>query len=536
MRHTKNLLQTLRAVPSGVFAGAFVALFAAANYLIYMLYPLVGDDLWYAERFFDYVRHGAGGFPWREIAYTVADHFEGGDNVRLANIVLLPLLALPRWMAAIVPAGAVGALLLGSARLASSDRRLPSLLMLTAVAVCLSFMLPWQENFFQLCFALNYVVPAAMMVWFLVAFFRGGGYFPETTTGAHGRLWRQMALLNAMLLGAFNEAVSLPTLTAVIIVIIFFPTFRSRRVGLLTLALIIGVLYVVVSRVTILSFDRSQMDTHSGLAEVVKVVKLQVPLVIFIAALMVKGLRCGWRSIISPVYLAYIVVALVSIVLNIIFQRGERISVPAHVASICGFLNVFSGVRLRAWLRALLVGAGVAILAVHYVVAVRVTAAVQRQWTDIVDIVMAPGGPPSHYIFSELTIPESESMWAWRKPGILINGWMMTVINREAGRAGYQGPFVGVVPEGLRHVTADSGEPVPGGTGIRKLGKWYFSPYSESWPWVVRGKMGPFTKDIHFRVYNFMSEADGREYFYMHPQNEYFPSFLLPIDSLDSIE
>lgn len=77
-----------------------------------------------------------------------------------------------------------------------------------------------------------------------------------------------------------------------------------------------------------------------------------------------------------------------------------------------------------------------------------------------------------------------------------------------------------------------SGEAVPGGSGIRRIGHWYFRPYSEPTYLMYRTKMGPFTKAMHYTLHRFTSQADGSEYLFMVPQMAYFPSFLLPIDSI----
>lgn len=320
-----------------VTVGAFVVLFTAVHYVIYLLFPFSGDDMWYAEAFIDYATGVKTGLPLREMAGTVAYHFTN-DNVRLANILLLPLLLLPKWLSALVPSGAVGAMLLGVGRLGSASRY-PSALMLTAAAVLLSFTLPWHENFFSLCFAMNYIVPASMAAWFLVALLRA----PSCLPGRRG--W--VAPVTAVLVGAFNEAFSLPLMAVVILLPVCFRRYRIRRVGRLALCLAIGTLYVVGTRMLIVSEHVMDNEVHTDMASVIKIAKLQVPLLLYVAALVIRAMRRGLRSIVTPVHTALLTVALLSVGMNIIFQHGERISTFAHMASVCGLLRVCSAVQVR---------------------------------------------------------------------------------------------------------------------------------------------------------------------------------------------
>lgn len=530
MRRCKQFSPTPRAVTQRLTAGAFVVLFAAAHYVIYLLFPLVNDDLWYSEKFLSYVLHGVGDFPWRQMADTVVAHIRLEDNVRLANIVLLPLLALPRWLSAIVPAVAVGLLLVGVARLAGLRRR-PGMLMLTAAALCISFLLPWHESFFTFCFSLNYVFPAAMMSWFLIALFRSGD-------GTHDgpRHWRWLAPVNAVLLGGFNEAFSLPLVGASVLLVACFREFRTRRFRVLFVCLCIGTLYVLVSRLFIIGSDTFAEAVRNT---VIKVVKLQVPLTVYLVMLGIAAWRRGWRSVATPYNLVLVAVALASVVINIIFQRGERISTCAHLASICGILRMAAawvtlhGVSRRV--RALAVGGGIALLAAHYVAVTRMVVRMHREWESIYGVIFSPDGPSHNVIFTDVTVPEFETLLAWRKPsGDIFVGWGLTVVNMTVSlHTAYDGPKIYFIPSELRRVTANSGTPVPGTAGVRRLGRFYFVPFSEQWAGILPTRMGPFTKQMHFYDFRFTSEADGRDYLFLFPEVLYFPSFLLPVDSVD---
>ncbi|MCM1337511.1 MAG: hypothetical protein NC187_02020 [Candidatus Amulumruptor caecigallinarius] len=524
----------LRLTTSGYGATwVFAIAFAAVHYVVYTLFPRVDDDLWYTEKFLDYALHGIGDYPWRQMLDTTMDHFMGGDNVRLANIVLLPLLTIPRWVAALLPAAVTGAMLAGVARFASSVRY-PTPLMLTASAMCISFMLPWHECFFTFCFSLNYVFPAAMMVWFLIALRRGSSGRSELPDNreAHGTSsWRWVAPVNALLLGAFNEALSLPVLGGVIVTLLLFREYRTRRVALLTGCLLIGVLYVVVSRYFILSAEQLEEEIHFG---IIKIVKLQWPLALYVFALAVTACRRGIRSVLTPGNAALLTIAVTSVVINIFFERGERISTAAHMASLCGLLQVSGTYRYGRSLRITAIVASLVILAVHYAAVINLTAKVHREWDKIFGIIFAEGGPETNAIITELTLPDQESLWGWRKPTSAIDeGWDLTVVNRLVRRAGYIGPDVYFIPEELRHVTADSGTPVPGTAGVRRLGRWYFTPYREPWIRLPMTHIGPFYAPKQFLEFKFTSEADGRDYYFLRPQTAYFPSFLLPIHGID---
>ncbi len=63
--------------------------------------PMAFDDYWYSSYIFDYKEKLRSGFPLREIFETWKYHWQA-DNGRLANVIFVPFLTIPRWVGALL--------------------------------------------------------------------------------------------------------------------------------------------------------------------------------------------------------------------------------------------------------------------------------------------------------------------------------------------------------------------------------------------------------------------------------------------------
>lgn len=513
------------------FVGLIVA-FAALHYVIYLLFPMLNDDMWYAERIFPYINGEQTTFPWAEIGATIRDHFRV-DNVRLANIFLIFQLLMPKWVAAIFPGVAVGYLLRGCCRVAGAGpSRLPAAVLM---ALLLSVCFPWFEWMFSLCFSSNYVVSAAMFVW------AWGDFLSDKQYSGSRRV---LSLCNALLLGAWTEAYSMPFLAGIIVWWLMRRRLTHKQWSI-AIALAIGTAYVVISRLIILTHPGSAEDVAFSMANVIKVMKLQVPLFCYLFLLTIYSVRCDkqvWRRPEVVIGLTAVVIALV---LNFVVPRGERISSIVQIVSICGIVKLLAELLPEQWFanrRVPLIIAAVvtALLGWHYMEVIKLTDKIDKQWSAIAELMYKnPNGPQTamtdRWVFADVIAPEQESLLTWRKPaGGIFEWYTMLRYTSFARTRGYKlSEDIEVIPIQLRNVTSSSGEAIPGTAGLRQLDGWIFRAGDSIPEWSYPTEMPPFTKQMHFYYYPFRSEKDGKIYWFMMPQLPYFPSFLLEIKKIN---
>lgn len=493
--------------------------FTGVMWAIYWLMPRMGDDLWYSKYMFDWLEHG-GDFPWEGLRRTVAYHAER-DNIRLANIFLIPTLLLPKWLAALIPALASGWLIDGFRRLCNFRTR--QLTWVVIIMACISFGLPWFENFFVLCFAFNYVVASAMAVWWMAWFL-----------SEHQRGWLPVA--NALLLGAWNEAFSLPLLVGGIIVWIAQRNVSRTRLFLIG-GLAIGVAYAVGTRLWIYSFGNTIVPEGSVFGRIVQYGKVQVPFAIFLCVVLWSCFRYGYKTVLkSTIVILALSVSITAFIMNVGFASGERASTVIQIVSMAATLILLSNLlrfpprMAHAGSIALGVVVGMWLVA-HYAYVIFLTAKIHTQWEKIHVQAMNPGhrGP----IFVDVTLPEFESLLAWRKPsGVMLERQNIEFFNQYYGELTGRNRNLTIIPSALKSVSERSGETISGTSDIRKLDGHYFRPSGERNINVWSGRVGPFRKQVFFYVYPFETDS-GERMEYLYPQVSYFPTMLMTISELN---
>lgn len=514
---------TERLLTNGRCPAAYIiltGLFVLAHWAIYALLPMMSDDYWYASAMMPWIDGTCSGIPWREMGATISTHFLH-DNGRLGNILLVPLLMLPRWAGAIVPAVAVGWIVTGCCRFAHIGPR--QLIWLTLTLCGISVMLPWFENLFVLCYGLNYIVPSAMSAWFVCHLV------------SEDRL-RGPAVANALLLGAWNEAFSLPLLAGGLMMAIMSQRPRRRQILRRCMLLVPGLLYLLMVIAHVLATDTITPANGSPLTMTIRFGKLQVPLLCLIILLAIEAIRTrDMRVLVRPWVILTLTAAMVALTLSVLVPRGERASTIIHLLSLMGIMRIglrLAGPRWRVDNPRTLTAAALlaALLAWHYTAVVAMTARIHDAWRTIdLKARTTPGGP----IFADIRLPEYSGLILWRKPtGVMLDRWNMTTLNRAYPPGGPDAQPRSIIPDALRHIRPGDGTPVPGTSDVRTLEGWHFRPDDGRDTDYYSGKVGPFAKRVYFYAYPFRAD-DGGRYLFLYPQMSYFPTFFFSIDRLD---
>ena len=500
---------------------SLLGLFALAHWAIFVLFPRISDDYWYGMLQHDYLRGLSESVSWSGVWETLRIHFTY-DNTRLGNIVFVFLQLLPPWLSAVVPAACVLWICTGICRFAGVDGR--NLLLVAVTLLAVSIFPPWFENFFSLCFALNYLPPAAMMC----------AYVISLCDNRHKRTMWDYA--NALLLGLWHEAFGISLVIGSLAYII--ATRQRKKAVRLAAWLIPSTIFLCTTAIfAAINNSGHVINEFDLLHNIVSVGKLQVPFVLYLLCVICRAAAMrDWRKLFSPWVILLTFIALTAIALNTIITRGERISTVAHIACTLGIMRCLASTLPHRWkanTTASVTAAAliVAILCWHY------TAVIQRSWhfstvwTDFENRAAAQTG----HVFVDIPSPATADFILWRKPDAAMfdvwNVWHFSdYISMRSTDRSPRWP----VPSALKHVTPTSGTAIPGDAGIRSVDGWLYMPDDADHAYlpIFKTRLGPFVKSQVCNTFPFTA-ADGRKYIFVAPLNQYFPSFLFTISSMD---
>ncbi|MFG6392494.1 MAG: hypothetical protein K1V76_09380 [Candidatus Amulumruptor sp.] len=499
---------------------SLLGLFALAHWAIFTLFPRISDDYWYGILQADYLRGVSDSISWDAFWETMRVHLTS-DNTRLANVVFMFLQLLPVWVSALVPAGCVLWLSWGICRFARIDGR--NLLLVTIALLAVTIFPPWFENFFTLCFALNYLPPAAMMCAYIISL---------TDDGPRSR-W---SYVNALVLGVWHEAFGISLVVGSLAYIIATP--HRRHAVRLALWIVPGTIFLCITAVlTAINNCGYVISDYNPIHNLVAVGKLQVSFFIFIICVICRAVHLrDWRALLSPWIIMLLMVALTSIGINTVITRGERISTVAHIASILGIMRCLAETLPRRWRTdtapSLTIAAIItALLCWHYAAVIHRSWQYCKVWHDMeARGAMSPGA-----VFVELPPPVRNNLICWRKPdACLFDVWNVWHYSEYIGMNSDDRSHRWIIPAALKSVTPTSGTPIPGNAGIRSVDGWLYMPDDADHAYlpIFTTRLGPFVKDQVCQTYPFTAD-DGRRYILIAPIDQYFPTFLFPIKSMD---
>lgn len=497
------------------YAGTAVLALLTVTFAVFFIgMPRYLDDLWYSFHLKPWLDGVPGAPLWQAMVDTWTEHITT-DNVRLANMVCVPFMILPKWVGSGISALLWGLSMAWGARLASLDpRRLTPLLCL---GLCLwAFFMPWYDSMGVENFQFNYIWSTFLAVGAMRLFF------------SHGSGRRVCVFLAGVLAGMWHEGFTAPLLASFGFLLLFCPHTRTPRAWWLTAGLALGMIWMLAWPTSWHRVANVTGENEFGAGRVL-FISFQHPA--FILMLLTAGValcRRKWRGLLAdPVVLALVVSAFTSVVIHFLTTRTSR---TGWWAEFCAVVAVISLLR-RMWptfasSRSLMSGCISALLLAltfaHQVMVDYYTIRIGQAYRKALDMHMKSGRDS---VFAEVPDEHTSPLICLYAPDFtpLLAPVNLTFVNIYYHRDD-NGQFI-PVPEQLRRVTASSGTavpPVPGGVDlhIRELDGRLFMPVDET-------ARGEFTADVDFGYtrkqgvrmiyYPFVSEADGRRYAYLYP-------------------
>lgn len=492
---------------------AFAIMFCALPYML--------DDLWYMERFMDYMTGQSSDFPFAAIGETLKFHYLT-DNARLGNALFTCLLPLPRFISAI------GSLLMLALALycliiLSGVKGRP----LAAVWLCFLFAIfPfWTDGISMLCFQFNYLWASAIALLCLTVFLHDRPLNPFA------------ALILGLIAGAWHEGFSVPLLCALVGLCLFWPRrFLNAWRGAMMLGLLGGICYLLSSP----AFFRYSTDGVSVFADPMRwyrTLRLHLPfLVFFLMALIGLAFRTTRHRIWTPTIVAFAIIGVVACVIFAFSPMYLRVGFFAGIIAVPAMMRIWA-VYFRqphtslAFKASVLTTALAALFLICHYIAADIATLRLRQ--NIIDIHSECWTTTNDTIFKDLTWGDEVSFLCLGKPFFPYQEECLKrdleILNRTTGRS------VSIVPTELEYVTAESGEPVEGRPGLRVYNNRYFIPATPgNSPYSIRVRYGDnLWKSRAAIQFPFTSRADGKQYYYMVVQEKYPFGRIWPITAID---
>lgn len=349
MRNTRRFIKTLVCWNS-----LWILLFMCGMGVFLIGMPKYTDDWWFLSSLGDWLhQHGCDwltegvnvfstGLPMEEIRSLWQFHY-CYDNARIGNVIVMFFLFLPKWIGSGIALCCLLYAIMSSFSLLGINWRGSALVPLSLALWY--FIMPWQNHMGSLVYQFNYVLPSALSLWVLnMKYTRGKNLGPA---------W--LLFTGGVLLGAWNEAFSLPLLCGLAASMVFDRKERNQRNLVLLIALCIGIAWLFAApgfSVRSGTLDHSWVsDMGALLKRFAKILVTLHPGVVLFTLLELAGLyRCRSKKYLPDGISILINVSIwASVFLAVFSTASPRAAWWADMMSVVGFIYCLSKFRPIYW-------------------------------------------------------------------------------------------------------------------------------------------------------------------------------------------
>lgn len=521
--------------PGAVLTGFFALL--VSIFLIGM--PKYTDDYWFMRQLAPwfsgqgiFVPEDGGnilkaGVPWDLIQDAWRERYMT-DNLRFGNLIVFFFLLLPKWVGSGLIALCWLYTMCGVFKLSGVKWRNTWTILITIVLWGL--LMPWRCHMGSLVFQFNYFPPLALSVCFISLLKQQGGY----------SFWRCVGIVTvSFLLGGWQESVSVPVFSGLIMIILLFKKYRQGRYFLSCIGLLAGIIWI-------LSSPGHQNRIYSALYRlnfcndpatiVLTLIRTSVFWVMAVWYLF-KYWRNRKKGVKSETDVIFMIISgFVSFIVMLTTIRDMRAGIWATFAGIWGItilLNEYFYNRssVSKTVRGTVV-VGVAFVLIHWSA---VDYEVLKIRTNFINGLREFVSNPKETCFMKFTTRRDLPLVCLNMPdaGFYFGGWNFTNDYYEATDLGP----LHMIPEELRFVESCKGRKIPGTSPLFEYkGRIYYSgsfkASNADCPYKIDYGYG--TKRVMAFERSFVSEADGRVYTYVCFYEKVFDNWVYDIKSIDN--
>lgn len=505
--------------------------------------PKYSDDWWFMSSLGDWLHHHgcdwltdgvnvfSTGLPMEEVKSLWKFHY-CYDNARIGNVIVMFFLFLPKWIGSGLSLLCLIYAVMSSFRLLGIDWRRSALIPLSLALWYI--IMPWQNHMGSLVYQFNYVLPSALSLWVLnMKYARGKSQRPAWLLFAGG-----------VLLGAWNEAFSLPLLCGVAGSMLFDREERSRRNILLLLALCVGLAWLFAApgfSVRSGRLDHSWVSDFGALLKrFAKILVTLHPGVVLFTLLELVGLyRCGPKKCLSDGMSVLINVSIwASVILALFSTASPRSGWWADMMSVVGIVHCLKENFGSMTKRAAFAGVAYAVMSLSMFSLILTDIFVIRTARECRRTVADFLADPFDNIYSSWLGEMDKPIFLLTKFDsysisytIMVPSFMLPDGSRTPDKSS-------IVHPDLRNYTPEDGELLPGDGNVRKVGNFYVlemdsvrQPYGTVYADI--DCMGNRRRDVRAFVVPFISEADGKRYYYLRLTDRNIERYLGRVVSID---
>ena len=397
------------------FYWGFILFFTLVHIVIYVIMPYTCDDYWYMTSLIDYCKGIDTSFPFESLQRCWMEHY-ATDNIRLANIIFTLTLLLPKFIPSILSGLFVGVILWQSTKLSRISWRNPFLFIILAFG--LTFMLPWYEQMFTQCFALNYIWATMLTLMLAIRF------WSDKKQNIY------LSILLGLVVGAWHEGFSVPLLAGFVVYTILNRREINHQHVMIIGAMIIGFIWLL--NAPGLQANIGYKTKSVQLSSIVsKLMLYHIPLFVLILSILKVSLKKKTRVLIlDPIFISFVAISFVGVVLNLMTDVGVRTGwmgiLFAMIATIYLWENM-KGVgheQNKSMIKRCVIIATSLILVIHFIVAMNYTMEVRKE----VNYVMEQYNKSSDgQVFANVIYDYQAPIIAWKKPyfEIFTYNWAM---------------------------------------------------------------------------------------------------------------
>ncbi len=387
-----------------IFFWGAVFVFTLIHIIIYVLMPYTCDDYWYMIPLREYCMGIDSTFPSEALWECWLDHYQN-DNIRLSNIVFTFTLLLPKIIPSILSGLFVGVMLWQSAKLVGISWRNPLLFVLLLFGV--SFLLPWYEQMFTQCFALNYVWATVLTLALALVFWN------KHTKNI------SISILLGVIVGAWHEGFSVPLLVGFITYLALNRREINRQRIAIICAMIVGLLWLI-SAPGLQANVGYKTNTLQLSVVLGKLIKYHVPLFILLLSVLVAATKKETRKqIIDPIFLSFVSICVTGVLLNIITNVGARTGWMGYLFGIIATLYLCKNFKEQRYnygksiLKRILIIIISLFLLIHYIVVVYYAVKVKNEVEYVLEQYEKS---PDGLVFADVTYDYQALPLVWKKP------------------------------------------------------------------------------------------------------------------------
>ena len=509
------------------FYWGIIAMVTIAHILVYSIMPYTCDDFWYMTPLRDYCMGIDTSFPANGLWECWKYHYES-DNIRLANVVFTFTLLIPKIFPSIMSGLLVGVMLWLSSKLSGLSRRNP--LLLVVLALMLSFMLPWYEEMFTQCFALNYIWSSALSLWLAWVFFYKNRQ-PHVAISA----------ILGVIMGAWHEGIAGPLLVGFVIYLVVDKRAINRQRLAMIIGLVVGLVWLAMAPglQTNVGYKTTSFDLYAVLR---KVLLYHTPLLILMLSIVIALLKKTTRKLIlDPIFVAFVAISVSGSALNFITNVGVRTGWMGYLFGIIATIYLWRQMKVARYGRVKSVVKRIAtiiialFLLVHYAVVVYYAIKVRAEY----DIVMAEyEKSPDGLVFADVTYDYQASPLAWKKPYFemftydLVLDWYEKYRNSED-------KDMRVVPTCMREAEELRGVKVKGDNPFMIYDGFLYAPIVDESKFrretYYEIDFGHTKKILMCSNFKFTTES-GKKYYYAFPQRATVHLWVGEIEEMNKVE